>query len=314
MSHRFHDINRRRFLACGSALAMTTLSPWLLPKRVHASTIATEGNGTLSVVSDGYLSLPRSFLYPDSIDRSELDAVLTAHNLDTTTLTPDCNVTIWRTGERLILFDVGSGPNFMPTAGQLVENLFAIDIDPADVTDVVFTHAHPDHLWGLLDDFDELICPNATYHMSATEWDYWRADDTLDKTPDARKSFVVGAQNRFPLIEDVMQLFAPGEEILPGVEAVATHGHTPGHTSFNIHSGNDSIMLVGDALTNVAVSFAKPAWHTNSDQNPEQGAATRLKLLDRLSADQSILIGYHLPQSGIGRVAREKNAYRFVVD
>jgi len=214
----------------------------------------------------------------------------------------------------LVLFDVGAGPNFMPTAGKLLDNLGAAGIDPTDVTDVIFTHAHPDHLWGLLDDFDELICPEAAYHMSTAEWNYWSADDTLEKTPDDRKSFVVGAQNRFAAIEDRVQLFNPGKEIVPGVESVDTAGHTPGHTSFALHSGANSIMLLGDAITNVAVSFIKPEWFTGSDQDPARGAETRVSLLDRLSAEKTPLIGYHLPHPGAGFVERHDGAYRFVAE
>ncbi|MBX2884125.1 MAG: MBL fold metallo-hydrolase [Granulosicoccus sp.] len=307
-------IDRRRFLAGSATVGMGLALPTVAVRQASAYALSTFGTGELHIVSDGHLSLPRSFSFPDSIDSAELEALLRRYDLDTTTLTPDCNLTLWHNDDRLVLFDVGSGPNFMSTTGQLLDNLAELDIDPADVTDVVFTHAHPDHLWGLLDDFDELICPNATYHMSSVEWDYWRADDTLDKTPEARKTFVVGAQNRFPSIEDRIQLFSPGQEILPGVEAIDTRGHTPGHTSFALHAGDSSMVVVGDALTNVAVSFEKPSWRSGADQDQDQGVATRLALLDRLAAEQSTIIGFHLPHPGMGQVARQGNAYRFVVE
>jgi len=91
------------------------------------------------------------------------------------------------------LFDAGGGTLFLPTLGNLIDALASVDIEPGDITDVVFTHAHPDHLWGLIDDFDELSFPEANYYMNTEEWDYWRADDTMGKTPEARQSFVVGA-------------------------------------------------------------------------------------------------------------------------
>ena len=274
---------------------------------------ASLGSSTLHVISDGQLSLPASFVFPNSINPDELSTLLQNHNLDPQTLSPDCNISVWQNEDRLILFDVGAGPNFMPTAGKLLDNLSTAGIDPYEVTDVVFTHAHPDHLWGLLDDFDELICPDANYHMAATEWDYWRHPDTLDNTPEERKAFVVGAQNRFPLIEEKINLFKAGQEVIPGVEAVDTSGHTPGHSAFALHSGGESIMLIGDALTNIAVSFARPDWPTGSDQDPEKGIATRIKLLDRLAHEQIPIVGYHLPHPGKGRVQREGNHYRFVI-
>lgn len=307
------DRYRRRLLLTSTAVACGAFIPAAVTTWANPIGVVPFGTGELHIVSDGHLTLPKSFAFPDSIDQQVLDALLKQHHMDTQTLTPDCNVALWRHEGRLILFDVGAGPNFMPTTGRLLDNLATAGIDPADVSDVVFTHAHPDHLWGLLDDFDEMICPNATYHMASREWDYWRAGDTYDKTPDNRKAFVVGAQNRFAVLEEVIKLFNPGQEVVPGVEAVETHGHTPGHASFLLHSGGDSIMLVGDAITNIAVSFAKPEWPSGSDQDPVAGAKTRVKLLDRLAHEQSLLIGYHLPHPGIGRVERSAGHYRFAV-
>lgn len=314
MSLLKNEINRRGFLKQSAVIGVGIVAPMLSVRQASAYALSTFGTGELYVVSDGNLQLPRSFAFPDSVDGSELEALLSRYDLNNDSFTPDCNLTLWRTDDRLILFDVGAGPNFMSTAGQLLDSLAELEIDPADVTDVVFTHAHPDHLWGLLDDFDELICPNATYHMSAPEWDYWSAADTLDKTPESRKTFVVGAQNRFPFIEDRLQLFTSGQEILPGVEAIDTSGHTPGHTSFALHSGGSSAVVIGDALTNVAVSFEKPAWHSGSDQDQAQGASTRLKLLDRLVADQSTIIGFHLPHPGRGSVERNGDHFRFIAE
>jgi len=184
--------------------------------------------------------------------------------------------------------------------------------DPADVTDVVFTHGHPDHLWGLLDDFDEIVFPNASFHMGRAEWDFWRDPGTVDAMPEERKTFAVGAQNRLAVLEDMINLFEPGAEVLPGVEAVDTSGHTPGHMSFMLHGGAEPMLIAGDAITHFAVSFAHPAWPSGSDQDAEKGVATRLRLLDRLATDKAALAAYHLPKPGEGRVERDGAAYRFV--
>ena len=171
---------------------------------------------------------------------------------------------------------------------------------------------NPDHLWGLVDDFDELIYANANYHMNQIEWDYWSAGDTLEKTPDARKSFVVGAQSRFEYLADRINLFAYGAEVLPGIEAIDTSGHTLGHTSFVVHSGSETVMIVGDAVTNEAISFQHPEWPSGSDHNPEQGAKTRKMVLDRLATDQMKVVGYHMPHPGLGMVERKDQAFRFM--
>ena len=304
-------INRRHFLAAGGVLATAAITG--IGKPVHAKGTVAVDDGEAIIVSDGNLVLPPSFLAP-AAPQDEVRALLESAGLPIGSLEPDCNITFVRKGDRLIAFDVGAGPNFMPSAGKLAENMEDAGIDPAEVTDVIFTHAHPDHLWGLLDDFDELTFPDADYHMAEAEWDFWRADDTLDKMPEERKTFVVGAQNRLAELADRIMLFSSGAEVVSGVEAVDTSGHTPGHTSFMVGSGENGLFIVGDAITNVAVSFAKPDWHSGSDQNPEKGAKTRLALLDRLASENTPIIGFHMPHPGAGRVERSGTAYRFVAD
>lgn len=290
----------------------------VVPRRqsLDSSSFSTSvGEGRLTVLSDGHLQLPASFLRPDGISDAQLADLLSRYQLTGDAYTPDCNISIWRQGERTVLFDVGAGSQFMSTAGQLPLALEDAGIDPESVTDVVLTHAHPDHLWGLLDDFDDLLYANATIHIHRDELDYWQADDTLSKTPEARQAFVVGAQSRLARAAEQLSVFATGDEILPGIEAVDTRGHTPGHTSFALHHGDDSVLIVGDALNNVALSFEYPSVPSPADQDPDLAGKTRLSLLDRLATDQMRFIGFHLPTPGFGRVERgDGKAYRFVAE
>lgn len=303
------DLTRRTLLRAGVASAATALMP-LGAQQAYALDI---GDAVLTSVSDGNLVLPLSFSYPDA-PQDALIALLQANGLPTDSLMPDCNVPILKSGDRTILFDVGSGANFMPSAGRLLDNMAAAGFDPTEVTDVVFTHCHPDHLWGLVDNFDEIVFPNASFHMGRAEWEFWRDPATVDAMPEARKTFAVGAQNRLAYLEDMITLFEPGAEVLSGVEAVDTAGHTPGHMAFMLHGGSEPVLIVGDAITHFAVSFAHPDWPSGSDQDPEMGIATRLKLLDRLAADKATLAAYHLPKPGEGRVERDGTVYRFVAE
>ncbi len=295
---------RRNFIAATGA---AVLAP-LIGGKARAL-----GSKTIRTFSDGHLTLPRSLVLPDIPDAAA-DAFLTEHGQPTDRFEPECNLTLLENGERTVLFDAGAGPNFVPSAGRLAETLSNAGLDPASITDVVFTHAHPDHLWGILDDFDEITFPDARLHMARAEWDFWRADDVLAKVGEARQGFAVGAQNRMVLMEDRVELFDPGAEVIPDVEAVDTAGHTPGHVSFAIHSGSDYLMVIGDALTNHVVSFLKPDWPSGSDQDAERGVATRLSLLDRLVSDKAAITGFHLPNGGQGRVERDGKVFRFVQD
>lgn len=311
MSQSPHDrafsVSRRTFMAGAAATASAALF------RVRPAFALDIGGMEVMTVSDGHLSQPVSFMLPDTPE-AEAKALFEANGLPWGPLLPDCNVTVLKTADRLVVFDAGAGSNFMDSAGKLMENFAAVGLDPAAVTDVIFTHGHPDHLWGAIDDLDELIFPEAAWHMGQTEWDYWASPDTLAATPDERKTFVVGAQSRQKAIGEKISFFKPGAEVLPGVEAIDTSGHTPGHMSFMIHGKSEPVVVIGDAITNAVISLQKPDWPIGPDQDKEKGAKTRIALLDRLASDRARVIGYHLPAPGIGRIERKNGAFAFAVE
>jgi len=199
----------------------------------------------------------------------------------------------------------------MPSAGMLTEAMDAAGISPDDITHVIFTHAHPDHLWGLLDDFGDPMFYDASYHIGRAEWDYWTDPATIDTIGAERQSFAVGAARRLEMLEDKINLFEDAAEILTGISAVATYGHTPGHMSYLV---GGKVLIGGDAIGNHHVAFERPDWASGSDQDPDMAADSRVALLDRIVADDLTLVGFHLPGGGIGRVERAGAAFRFVED
>ena len=111
------------------------------------------------------------------------------------------NVTLIRTARDLILIDMGSGDRFMPTAGKLWDNLKAAGIDKNKITKVIFTHGHPDHLWGTVDDLDELVLPTATFFVAGRELDFWKGDNATRGLPAERAGFVTGARRNYAAIK-----------------------------------------------------------------------------------------------------------------
>lgn len=247
-----------------------------------------------------------------AMPQEELSQLLARYRSDLQTYEPGCNVVLYRDGRNTVLFDAGSGPDFMSTAGQLPDSLAAVNLSPEEVTHVVFTHAHPDHLWGVLDEFDDPFFPKATFLFGRDEWDYWWNPATVDSIGEDRVSFAVGAKRRMQAIEDRVQFFDDGQEILPGIAARASFGHTPGHFAFEIRNGSDAVMVVGDALGNPHVAFERSDWHSGTDQDPEKAARARKSLLDQTAHDQMKIVGFHLPDGGFGRVERNGSAFRFV--
>lgn len=300
-------LTRRQILTSATA----ALAAPLLPRRLWAGSSLTLGTMQIETLSDGNLVLPGDFIL-GGMPQEELQAIVTKYGLPTDQLTPPCNVTLLRDGTNTVLFDLGAGPDFQPSAGKLMEAFDAIGLTVDDITHVLFTHGHPDHLWGLLDEFDEPMFPNAALLIGRTEFDYWMDPETVNTIGAARITFAVGAQRRLSAIADLVQLVADGQEVLPGVAAHLTPGHTPGHMAYELRSGTESVMVMGDAIGNHHVAFERPDWASGSDQDKDQAAATRLRLLDRLASEQIALIGYHLPGGGIGRAERADGAYRFV--
>ncbi|MCV6595050.1 MAG: MBL fold metallo-hydrolase [Silicimonas sp.] len=294
-------LHRRAVLAGLAAAAV-------LPRRAMTTSL---GTARLTTLSDGHLTLPGGFLF-DALPEDDLAPLIARFDLNRDQLTPECNLALYQDGTNTVLFDVGSGPDFMPSAGQLTDSLDTAGIALDEVTHVVFTHAHPDHIWGLIDDFDEPLFPEATYMMGRREWDYWWNPETVTTIGEARAAFAVGAKRRMEFIEDAVEFFDDGAEILPGIAALASHGHTPGHMSFEIANGADRALVVGDAIGNHHIAFARPAWPSGADQDPDLGITTRQRLLDKLAHDQSLIVGFHLPGGGMGRVERSTDGYVFL--
>ncbi len=298
------QISRRNLvLQLGAAAACATV-----PR--HALAEMALGPATVTTVSDGHLVLPGDFMF-SPMPQDELADILSQFGISRDRVEPACNVTLYRDGANTVLFDVGAGPDFQPSAGALIESLEAAGVAPEEVTHVLFTHAHPDHIWGLLDDFDEPVFYNASYMMGRDEWDYWWNPETVNTIGEARAAFAAGAKRRMEIIEDAAALIDDGQEVLPGIMAHAAYGHTPGHMAFELRGGSEAAMVVGDAIINHHVAFVRPDWISGSDQDGPMAAETRLRLLDRLASEQTAVIGFHLPQGGIGRVEKKDGAYVF---
>lgn len=298
-------ITRRAMLAgaaAAGALAATGL---------RAAPAAQLGARSVEVVSDGAFSMPLGMLARD-VSLEALEAELIAGGLPAQPRPAALNVTLIRDGEELTLIDCGAGANFVSGAGKLGETLDAAGVDRAKVKRVLFTHAHPDHLWGALDSFDEAAFPEATFHIAEAEHDFWRAADVLSKLPEDRHAFAAGAQRILKALDDRVQRFKPGAEVAPGIVALATPGHTPGHASFAVSGGGSSLIVLGDAITHAVLSFRRPDWATGADQDPAQAVATRRALLDRLANEKLPFIGYHLPAPGLGHAEAKDGAWRYV--
>ena len=305
----FVTLDRRRFLTAAAAL----VAAGVLPSRALALAgpySFKQGALDIMVVSDGHLVFPTSILAPDA-PADALKQLLDAAGVTGTEIKPDTNVTLIRSGADTVLFDTGSGANFQPTAGKLVANLAAAGIKPDSITKVVFTHAHPDHIWGTLGTDGNLTFPKAAYYAAAAEWNFWMDKDLVTKVPEGMQPFVTGAQKNLAAVKDKVTMFKPGDEVHAGIKALDTPGHTPGHVSFEV-PGNEMLIIVGDAVVAVPVAFPHPEWRFGFDTIPDLAIQTRKTFLDRAATDKIKMLGFHWPYPGIGYAEKKGPGYAYV--
>lgn len=269
------------------------------------------GDMRLTILSDGYFTTPVSGLGVNA-DPQEVQAFLAAHFQSTEESFAHTNHLLIETGEHVVLVDVGSGTRFFDTTGKLFSSMESAGIDPYSVTHVMITHAHPDHIWGIRDDFDEPIFPDAEYFIGEAEHGYWMQDDFVNKVPAADQQMVIGAVNSIAADGVEWTQVADGFEIVPGVRMIDTPGHTPGHMSLHLESNGEQMIALGDCMNNAYTNFYHPEWYNSFDVIGDQAVTTRQRVLDMAAADRIAVLGYHFPFPGVGHVAREGGAYRFI--
>ena len=202
-----------------------------------------------------------------------------------------------RDGARLILIDTGTGQK---SGGKLLASLKTAGIAPESITDILITHAHFDHVGGLVTADGKPAFVNATVRMTANEWAWMQARE--------------GSIETAKIIASQVKTFEPNAKISDHVTAVAVDGHTPGHTAYEVKSGRHRLMDIGDSAHSSIVSLAHPEWTIQWDDNKPLATQSRVTLLNRLAKSGESVFSPHFPYPGVGKVvATGKGANRKLV-
>ena len=270
------------------------------------------GNMEATVISDGVIPLGPpgdAFL---GLTKEEITRQLTDKFLPPDTVTLEQNILVLNTGSKVVLFDTGMGTvkAFGPTTGQLMRTLAQAGIPGTAVDAVVMTHAHIDHCGGIMSAQNARNFPNAKLYISQADYDYWT--DPAKVSAPALKSFLDQARRNLVPNRDRIQFVKDGEEFIPGIHAIATPGHTVGHTMFMIDSAGKKMCFIGDLTHHQVLLLQKPLTEFSYDTDPKQSAQTRVKMLTMLAANRIPLLAYHFPWPGIGHVAKLGDGFHYV--
>jgi glyoxylase-like metal-dependent hydrolase (beta-lactamase superfamily II) len=269
------------------------------------------------VVADGERTAPVPEGFVLNAPMGEVTAAYAAHGIPPGQGNTPFNPTVIRTAGTTVLVDTGCGADTSAepgaTAGFLMRNLAAIGIGADDIDVVIISHFHGDHVSGLVAPDGGPAFPRAEISVPANEWCFWMDDGERERaTPGRMERLFEHNRNVFDPLAERVRTHAWDEEVVPGVIAIGTPGHSIGHTSYLVSSAGETVFLIQDVSNHPALSLAHPGWHLAFDQDPVKAEATRRRTLDWLADGHIPVQGFHFPFPGHAIVEVAGDAYRAV--
>lgn len=265
------------------------------------------GDYEVTALSDGFVDL--SYAVWMSITPEEYDSSLAGRFIPK--FRNGITSHLVNTGSKLFLFDSGAAGLFGPNSFHFPENLANAGFHPQDIDEVLVTHAHPDHVGGLLKD-GRPVLPNARIRINEIELDFWTNATEQAKAPAWMRSWwdAVGAVVK--AYDGRIETFKAGAALGDGMTTIAFPGHTPGQTGYLIENAGDRLLIWGDVAVSTAIQFAHPRASMIFDIDADIGHQSRLRGFDLAAHDRLLVAGTHLPFPTFGYVAKRDGAYEWV--
>ena len=278
------------------------------------------GSMRCTVVSDGILTLGSARGVFPNADPDQIDELLVRHYLPTNVVHGNQNVLVVDVDGTLVMFDSGVGTDpalgvkeFGGDTGLTIPNLRAAGIEPAQIDVIALTHAHPDHAWGLADADGKRLFPNAKIAVGRADFDYWT---DLSRVPDApsehQRAQIIGAHKNLTAYSGDLILLDGGETLVPGIRAIATPGHTPGHMVYEITSDGETMICWGDLCHHQVLLLEHPEWNFMFDYDGAAATSERIRIYDFVDSHRYAVLGYHFPFPGLGHLRRDPGGYTWL--
>jgi len=278
----------------------------------------TVGDITVTVLDDGFRKVPVTDGYCLNASAADMNAALAAAGLETGHLHNPFQPIVLTIGGKHVLFDTGNGePAFNESKGErgnLPGSLATAGLSREAIDVVVISHCHGDHVNGLLTADGKPAFPKAEIKVPSVEWKFWMDDGEMSRASPGRMTELFKNNRRlFDALGRKVTVYDWDTEVMHGVTAVGTAGHSIGHTSFVIKSGSHSVFVLSDVcINNPPLFVVHPGWHTINDQDPAQAEATRRRVLGMLAAEGLKVQAFHFPWPGVGYIERNGDGFRFV--
>ena len=269
------------------------------------------GDFEVTALSDGTVALPVDKLLTGTTAAKTQKTL--ARSFLKAPLDTSVNGYLVNTGAKLVLIDTGAAGLFGPTLGNLIANLKAAGYQPEQVDEIYITHMHADHVGGLMA-ADKLAFPNATVRADKHDADFWLSQANLDKAPADAKGFFQGAMASLNpyLAAGKFKAFDGDTELVPGIKAVAAHGHTPGHSLYKVESKGQTLVLWGDLMHVAAVQFPEPGVTIQFDTDSKNAALQRKRAYAE-AAKQGYMVGSaHISFPGLGHLRTLGKGYEWL--
>jgi glyoxylase-like metal-dependent hydrolase (beta-lactamase superfamily II) len=271
-------------------------------------------------LSDGAFNYPIDSLFAN-VPVEQVQDALRQHQLSPEQITTPYTCLLINTGDHRVLIDTGAGnlgalaAKVFPTVnhattgtGSLVKNLQKVGIQPTDIDTVVITHAHPDHIGGTLDPAGRLTFANANYFIHPAEWEFWTSEVALTQ---ASPAMVQIARSNLGSLADRLTCIDDRSEIVPGIQVIATPGHTPGHIAVEITSGGTKLLHIADVVL-YPLHLEHPTWVPMFDIAPQDAADSKRRIFDQAAAEHALVFAHHFPPfPSVGHVVRHGEGWQW---